>query len=355
MSETEAAATNPTTMSGRTMQHYTRIPDSTMYTCNICNKVRCGKQPSNLTSHLKTMHLNVYESEIKPEHIHDELKMKIKRLKLVQNCVEITTINKLPFSTLLKSGFQKTVEKKLKKLEAAGEGVNLHRKYLTPIKNHVHETAVKIREKIKNDVKDLFFSMSADVVTKNNRSILGIYVQYISNGELTVRCIGMKELNQRHTGKYLCKVIQNCIEYYGVQMNQVISTTTDNASNMKTMINAMNEELDSIEEELENESDRNNYVDKEHHNEQSNDCFDSYDKDDANQVIFDDEIAEIINQVCDEEEENEIDTLFAGETVGDSWIFSNHSIELNSSMAEEGFSSMIFVNGVHCAYDPTSG
>lgn len=79
-------------------------------------------------------------------------------------------------------------------------------------------------------------SMSIDAVSKNNQSILGIYIQFIHNGTEKFRCIGMKTLTDRHTGKYLCAVTEECMREYDLSPKQVISITTDNASNMKTLV-----------------------------------------------------------------------------------------------------------------------
>lgn len=62
------------------------------------------------------------------------------------------------------------------------------------LKDHLQKTADKIKKQIVDEVGTKLLSMSCDIVSKNGRSILGVYIQYIIQGELKVRCIGMIEL-----------------------------------------------------------------------------------------------------------------------------------------------------------------
>lgn len=53
----------------------------------------------------------------------------------------------------------------------------------------------------------------------------------------------MKELKQRHSGKYLCSVIEECMKDFDCKLIQIISLTTDNGSNMKTLLKNLNDNL----------------------------------------------------------------------------------------------------------------
>lgn len=115
---------------------------------------------------------------------------------------------------MLKSGFQKIVADKLQYLQKGGSGINLKDDKFEAVQTHIHKTAEKIRAIIGCEIKNRLFSASTDIVTKNNRSILGIYVQYMIDGALKLRCTGMKELHDRHTGKYLSEVMNKCLQKY---------------------------------------------------------------------------------------------------------------------------------------------
>lgn len=320
-----------------------------MYKCKLCDQSRNGSNPANLVSHLKTMHKDVYFTNVKKKMEDSNIKMQVKQLKLLQNCVEITTINKQPFSDLLNSGFQNIIRKKMLTLEASGYGLNLKCKNLTPVKNHIRETALKIRVKIAAEIKNRLFSLSADIVTKNNRSILGIFIQYISNGQLQNRCIGMKELHQRHTGKYLCDIVDDCVEGYGSKIDCIVSITTDNGSNMKTLITSLNalivdqntEDSDLVEENEQLDNEQNN----------NTESMLDIDMDENVQSAYNIQIATALNQI-DEDDQNEINEL-ANNLVPDEsdWSFINYSndIDLADSLVRNKSAKFAFVNGVNCA------
>lgn len=220
-------------------------PGVKIFKCKICNEEKNGKTTRNLVTHLEHKHYDIYERSVK---ISTEKKSYCeKRLELIQNCVERVTVNKEPFNSLLKSGFQKIIADKLQKLEKAGFGITFDRN-LYVIKEHLHATADKIRDKLKIEMKGRLISISADIVTKNHRSYLGIYGQYILYNEIVVRCIGMEELHESHTGFYLSEVIRKCLKEYDVDESQIISVTTDNGQNMIKMIEHLNESDDSEKE-----------------------------------------------------------------------------------------------------------
>lgn len=170
------------------------------------------------------------------------------------------------------------------------------------------------------------------------------------NDEMKIRCIGMKELHQRHTGEYLCEIIRNCIHEYGAQMKQMHSVTTDNAKNMKNTIRQMNKNLDDdehevIEENVQVETNENNPVNILNSNEFS----------EENHRLYDIEIANIVNQDIGMEEELEITRLLEGqnldETAEDNWIFTDYSDDINlpQVFAQQDLLAGIFINDINCA------
>lgn len=202
--------------------------NSNMFKCKLCNKIRNGCRKSNLVSHLKCMHGDVYIEKVKKNLENASLNLQLERMKLLQYCVELTTINKQPFALLLKSGFQKIVADKLQELQKGGLGLNLKDTSFGAVQTHIHKTAERIRSIIGCEIKNRLFSTSTDIVTKNNRSIFGIYIQYMMSGELRIRCAGMRELHDRHTGKYLSEILDACLKNYGASLHNVFSLTIDN-------------------------------------------------------------------------------------------------------------------------------
>lgn len=332
------------TLVKKTTEYFEKTGEVDMYKCKLCNYVRNGKKQTNLTSHLKNKHNDVYLSKIKRRSKDPRVQLRVERLKLLQICVELITINHQPFANLYKSGFQKLIEPKIKMFAENGIPLSLHNKNLYEVKSHLMTTANAVRDKIKSDLKNRLFSMSADIVKKNNRSILGIYVHLIKDGILQTRCIGMKELTESHTGEYLSRVIKDCLSAYGCQMNQVMSITTDNGSNMNTLLRNMNK---VIVDNDENEEECNDLPERELNNVEITDITDP-----AEQNLIDAEINTILNMVS-EEEEDEINALAENLVPSDNdiWTIDDYSsdVDLVNILTENNSANFVFVNGINCA------
>lgn len=214
------------------------------YKCQICDKKINGTSDTNLTKHMKT-HKQVYKEDIDPDFDNQET-IPIKRLKLLQNLVEIVTVNGRPFKYLLDSGFQKCVSDQLICLKLAGCPINLTDPHLYEVKEHIHYAASEFRAKVKNEAKQKPIALMIDIATKNGRSILGISIQYICNHEPKTVSIGIKELKEESTGKNLAKMVAETLAQYEISMAQVLTCTTDNGSNMLTMT----DELDNFTNEF---------------------------------------------------------------------------------------------------------
>lgn len=189
-------------------------------------------------------------------------------MKFLQNCVEIISVNGRPFSYLLDSGFQVIIKDKLRELETGGYAINLTQQNLSEMKEHLEKTAQKVREKIANETENRPLSLLLDIATRQRRSICGFSVQYVFNGQLKIRSIGMIELLDKHTGKYIADLIIKRLKEFGVGLKQVITITTDNGSNVLKMVREINEtlkasidktqQIDRIAIENENENENEN-------------------------------------------------------------------------------------------------
>lgn len=205
------------------------------HTCDLCGQQFNATKLWNLSNHLSVCHPEIY-MKITADKIE---KISIKRLKLLQNCTEIVAVNGRPFSCLHDSGFQSIIAKTLKELAGAKQPLNLSDHNLSEVKKHLSETAEKMRKHIQNEVKDQSLSLLCDIVTKHNRSILGVSVQYSFIGQLKIRSIGLIELQESHTGKYLAEVVIKRLGDIGINLKQILTITTDNGKNVLKMIRDM--------------------------------------------------------------------------------------------------------------------
>lgn len=207
------------------------IPKS-IYECKYCGANINGQRNWNLASHLRNIHPEIYNQISTPR----KESILVKRLKLLQNLVEMVAINGRVFKAITDSGFISIIQNKLNKMTAAGCSLNLHDGHLTEVKNHLHGMANQVKSKITEEVRGRPLSLLIDIVTKNHRSIFGASIQYIVNGQLKVRSIGMIELLESHTAKYLADLIIARLKMYDIDLKQIITITTDNGANVLKMV-----------------------------------------------------------------------------------------------------------------------
>lgn len=328
------------TQVSRAIRHYVKLAgDDFSYDCRLCpdipnKKTTSGKKKSNLVNHLKSVHPDVYAQEIL--YKHSTKYYAVKRLQLLQQCVEITTVNKEPFNCLLKTGFQKMIEPKVNKLFAAGFGINLRRPELKPVKNHIAKTAAQIRRMIKKEIKGRLLAVMIDVGTKNHKSILAVSIQFIDDdGTTKVRSIGMVELKKSHTGANLAAELKKCLDEYKIKLRQVVAITRDNAANMGRTIREINI---FCENAMYNASDQQ-LVDRVAQPQMSESTATNEQPDDNT----DTEIASLLEDLSEVEEEI-LDHL-----LDDSNDYENLLSELVKDFQAKYGANPIYVNSVNCA------
>lgn len=207
------------------------------YTCKTCGHKINGNTKWNLSSHLKT-HPDIYSEVMKVDTSID-----FERLKLLLNFVELVTINGRPLKAITDSAIISMNEQKLAELEAAGKGVNLRDPHLPEVKEILRNVARKIRKQIRFETEKRLISLLVDIVSKRGRSILGVSIQYIFDKQLVTRCIGMIDLTESHTGIYLADLITRRFSELGIDLEQIISITTDNGKNVLKMVRDIEEHL----------------------------------------------------------------------------------------------------------------
>lgn len=217
------------------------------YKCLIdgCEKVYDGRKKSNLVVHIKLKHFAFYEQFIDPPaELRNSVPMAIRRIRFIRNCTELVTINSCPFSYLNLSGYQKSTEYELNVLKQAGYGAGLGAPHRLAVKEYIKDVSLKVIDRIKAETKNKFVSLMLDTATKNKRSIMGMCLQFIDNGRTVIRSIGMIQLTESHSSVNLMRLIFDRLIFFGINKNQLISVTTDNAANMTCMIRLMNENFE---------------------------------------------------------------------------------------------------------------
>lgn len=207
-----------------------------------CSKELSGKNKSNLVAHVRRKHEKFYKKNFGATkfQILKVIPLPIRRLQYIQNCVEFVAVNRNAFTILNQSGMKNLMQSDYDALRIGGFGSGLGRPNYPAIKKHIKYLSGAIVNKIKSEVRGGFISVMADTATKYRRSILGLSIQYMYNGQLKIRTIGMVNMTVSQTAENLMNAIINQLKFYEIDLHQVLSITTDNANSMTAMVNLIN-------------------------------------------------------------------------------------------------------------------
>lgn len=219
------------------------------YKCNIanCGSIIKAENLSGLVSHIKHVHESLYRAEINPE-ILDEKTIALKKLKFIQDCTEVVTVNGRSFSHLADSGLHGMANESIRILKENKAGIDLSGKF-TEVKNYIAVVSKKIEDVIKAEAKNRFVSLMCDAGSKNGMSILSMCIQYPIDGVITIRNIGMVRMLKRHRSSYIKELVMNQLALFEIDKLQVIAFTTDNASNMKATVKLFDDDVEAHMEE----------------------------------------------------------------------------------------------------------
>lgn len=220
-------------------------PRKNQYKCLIDNCKRdclSGARKFNLVSHARTQHKYFFDQTFGKDVIAvKKYPLPYRRLKYIQRCVEIVAVNGNPFTKLHESGVYGLLEDELEVLKMYGFAKGLgHPNYVT-IKKQIAYLSGELQNEIKSEVCGKFVAVMVDTASKYDMSILGVSIQYMYEGQLKIRTIGMINLTEPQTALHLKDVIIDRLQVYGINKHQIISLTTDNANSMLSMVKLMND------------------------------------------------------------------------------------------------------------------
>lgn len=128
---------------------------------------------------------------------------------------------------------------------------------VTNFKNEVSETAKKIKEQIKDEIKNKILSLKIDSVTRFNRGILVINIQFLNDdNEIVVRTLSMKELHAKHIQQITSNALFLKLAEYEITLKQIYSVTSDTGANMIKTVKLLRLEVKAAVD-CENECDDN--------------------------------------------------------------------------------------------------
>lgn len=216
--------------------HYYEFDNITLTNkCKIdsCSKVFKGNVISNLKRHIKNCHrsvaisLNLDNNNDFQEQAPSESKkqkLEYNKTTITQACVGLCSKRSLPFKFFDYPELKFLLDPLFLKNK-----LNITAKNII---NNINDAAFQIRNMIKKEVKNKIISLKVDSASRFNRSILGINCQYLINGVVKVRTLGMIELLKSHTAENLCTEILQILKLYDIEIPQIFTITTDNGANM---------------------------------------------------------------------------------------------------------------------------
>lgn len=190
---------------------------------------KCGtnissKRPFNLKRHVTCVHPDFTAAIIENETVN------CIETELLDSFTEMFTVNGRPFCLLKDSGFSRIYKILIDQIEKnTKQKIHID---VNKVKDHIESTKEGMTEMLKNEVKNKPIALMMDIATKNNRTILGVNIQYVIGNRIVLRTLRMIRLNESHTGKHLADLVVNILAEFGISMDQLFSVTTDNAGYM---------------------------------------------------------------------------------------------------------------------------
>lgn len=181
--------------------------------------------------------------------------------KLQKYCTQLVTVHGRPLAMIEDEAFQKIINLVL---PSNADVKQINQK---SIKEHVCETAYKMKHKLQEEIKHQMISLKIDSATCTERKFIGINIQYIKNSEIVVRNLAVVEVIQSQTGMFLKSKLEEVLMEFNISIDQIYCICTDNGANMIKMVKLIGGKYfieDNGQNEQENGSDEeDNLLDEE--------------------------------------------------------------------------------------------
>lgn len=163
-------------------------------------------------------------------------------------CVDLIAHENCPFNLINSRAFRRIMDP----IQSNAVGFEINS---DTVRQMIYEKSDEIVAAIKSELRNRLFSLKLDAVTRLNRSVVGITIQYISNGRIETKTLAVIEVNEKQTPQMIKSFMTDTLEQFDLKSDQIYSITTDNGRNMLKAISLLNESLGCEEmeyEEMEN-------------------------------------------------------------------------------------------------------
>lgn len=200
-----------------------------------CQLPNCKSKPlkslktSNLKRHILQVHPKDFAT-IFPNEVSSKKRAELDAFNLVQDAIELVTVNGQQFSILSATGMKGFIRSRLDAIRA--EGVSLKGSVdRFNIVKLVAEEAELIKKRISEEVKGKTVSIMFDVCTIATLSMLGVQAVYMKGEDVVCRSLGTIQIEERHTSVNLADMVFDILAEYNITLPKVISITSDTAKN----------------------------------------------------------------------------------------------------------------------------
>lgn len=202
-----------------------------------CKSELKTKTKSHLTRHIEQMHPS--KLRLIEECSINTMSLPILRQSTLNLLVRHVTIHGRPLASINDGSFRELLSERMIRLRARGpHKLNVNLKML---KKTILDMAEQVKEKIKQEISGKKLSLMMDIASKHHRSILGVSLQLIVDGEIKTRTIMMEKFLKRHTAKNLAQMLNGLFTAYGIPLYNVFALTSDNGRNMLATTNELDE------------------------------------------------------------------------------------------------------------------
>lgn len=221
-------------------------PEKNVQICQVdnCQKRISGDHAANMMRHIETLHkdfclaMNITRvsrkgpnasSAVSVQKIQNLKKINIKHSEelIWEGCVELVTQSGFPCSFISTPGFQKIISPITHEIEIVKEFNT------TNLKSKITDSALNIRNKIRNDCQSIMLCLKVDSASYQDRAVFGVNLQYINDdSQLITNTLGIIDLKAEYTPEYLSSLIIGTLIDYNIALGQIYAITIDNDDNL---------------------------------------------------------------------------------------------------------------------------
>ncbi|XP_011186780.2 uncharacterized protein LOC105214818 [Zeugodacus cucurbitae] len=208
------------------------LVDEKKIKCLTCGKLLSGTNIFNAKRHYALCHkIDISKARTPGEcktparKSHDYININIDKAEFLRCCVGLVTMKNLPFRLFDDKEFFKALLEPYER--KFGVVVNSHN--LTHI---IGDSSKNITDTIASRLKHKLISLKLDTASRMGKSVLAINVQYMQDFKICTHTLGIIRLQRKHKVKDINEELFNCLDAYGLGLQQVYSNTVDNGANL---------------------------------------------------------------------------------------------------------------------------